>query len=290
MMNTDYTSISLEDGRTLAYAEYGDPYGKPVFFFHGTPGSRFYRPNDEITTRLGVRLITVDRPGYGCSDFQPRRRILDWPTDIAALADSLGITKFAIAGHSGGGPYAVACASVLPERVTGAAILSGAGPVGAPGATKGMSTVNRAGFTFGRYIPWSLWQVIIWQAYHQRCNDPAAAMDRDSGHRPRADEEQIIRPEVREACLSSELEAFRHGLRGLAWDARLLTRSWGIPLEEIRSPVHLWYGTMDNLTTVATARYLAGKISGSSITICKGEAHLLLFPHWEEILFQLILE
>jgi pimeloyl-ACP methyl ester carboxylesterase len=97
-------SIALPDGRTLAYAEYGNPCGKPVFFFHGTPGSRFFRPPDRITSRVGVHLICMDRPGYGLSTFQPGRRIVDWPEDILQLADFLGLDKFVVAGHSGGGP------------------------------------------------------------------------------------------------------------------------------------------------------------------------------------------
>jgi pimeloyl-ACP methyl ester carboxylesterase len=86
------------------------------------------------------------------------------------------------------------------------------------------------------------------------------------------------------------VEAFRPGLRGLAWDTRLLTRSWGFRLEDIRVPVFLWHGTADNLTTVAMASYVADKIPGCKTTFCENEAHLLLFPRWEEILTQLILE
>jgi pimeloyl-ACP methyl ester carboxylesterase len=95
---------------------------------------------------------------------------------------------------------------------------------------------------------------------------------------------------VRQACVASEVEAFRQGLRGLAWDARLLTRSWGFPLEGIHVPVYIWQGSMDDQATVAMARYFAGKIPGSRLTLCEGEAHLLLFPHWEEILKPLITE
>ena len=282
--------ISLKGNRTLAFAEYGDSHGKPVFFFHGTPGSRYFRPPDEITARLGVRLICVDRPGYGESTFQPGRRILDWPEDVASLANTLGLDEFTVAGHSGGGPYVSACAYALPDRVTAAAILSGAGPLEAPDVTRGMSATNKFGLTMGRFIPWPLWRVLIWVFYHRRREDPAAAMDRETGHRPAADDVQIGRPEVREACLRSEVEAFRPGLRGLAWDTRLLTRPWGFRLEDIRVPVYLWHGTDDNLATVAMVRYVAGKIPGCKTTLCENEAHLLLFPHWEEILTQLILE
>ena len=284
------TTITLTDGRLLTYAEYGDPHGKSVFFFHGTPGSRYFRPPDEITARLGVRLICVDRPGYGESTFQPGRRILDWPQDIGHLADALSMDKFAVAGHSGGGPYVSACAVALPDRVTAAAILSGAGPIDTPNATQGMTIINKFGLSVGRFIPWPLWRALIWVFYHRRRDDPAADMDRGSGHRPQADEEQVSRPEIRETCIRSEVEAFRPGLRGLAWDTRLLTHPWGICLEDICIPVYLWHGSDDDLTTTAMARYVAGKIPGCTTTICEDEAHLLLFPHWEEILTQLTSE
>jgi pimeloyl-ACP methyl ester carboxylesterase len=284
------TIITLTDGRTLAYAEWGDPLGKPVFFFHGTPGSRFFRPPDEITKKVGVRLITTDRPGYGLSDFQPGRRFLDWPADIVQLADTLGIKKFAVAGHSGGGPYALASAFSLPGRVTSAASLSGAAPVDAPDIKRGMSATNKFGITMRPFIPWSLWRALIWVFYHRRANDPAADIDRGAGHRPLADEEQVRRLDVREACILSEVEAFRPGLRGLAWETRLLTRPWGFRFKDIHLPVYLWHGTDDDQATIPMARYVAGKIPGCKLTVCENEAHLLLFPHWEEILAQLISE
>jgi pimeloyl-ACP methyl ester carboxylesterase len=282
--------IKLKDGRTLAWAESGDLHGKVLFFFHGTPGSRFFHPPDEITKKMGVRLITIDRPGYGQSSFQPNRQIRDWPDDIAQLADSLGIGKFALAGHSGGGPYVLACALAFPDRVTAAVVLSGAGPADAPGATQGMSRLNKAGFTFGRYVPWPVWHALMWAIYHRRRDDPAASMDRENGHRPPADDVQILRPEVRAACLESETEAFRPGLRGFAWDARLLTRPWRFPLAGIKVPVFLWHGTADDLTSPAMARHVASQIPNCKLTLCEGEAHLLLFPHWKEVLTQLLSE
>jgi pimeloyl-ACP methyl ester carboxylesterase len=283
-------SIKLEDGRTLGYAEFGDLQGAPVFFFHGTPGSRFFRPPDAISSRLGVHLICVDRPGYGLSTFQPDRRILDWPKDILHLADSLRLDKFAVSGHSGGGPYTLACAFALPERVRAASVISGAGPRETPDITNGMSSANEFGIKVGRFIPWPLWRVLVWFIYHQRARDPAAEMARGSGHRPQADEEQMHIPGVQETCIQSEIEAFRSGLQGLAWDTNLLTRPWGFCLEDLHVPVHLWQGTEDDLATPEMARFMAGKIPACKITFCEDEAHLLLFPHWEEILTQLKLE
>ncbi len=280
----------LKDGRSLAYAEYGDPVGTPVFFFHGMPGSRFFHPPDEITARRHVRLICMDRPGYGESTFQSGRRILDWPGNIIQLAEALGIGRFAVAGHSGGGPYVAACAYALPDRISAAAILSGAGPADSPGGTRGMSAANKFGIRVGRFIPWPLWQALIWVFFYRRARDPAAEMARGDGIRPAADDEQIHKLEVRETCLRSEIEAFRPGLRGMAWDARLLTLPWGFPLEDIHIPVHLWHGSEDNQVPVAMARHIAGKIPSGRITVFENEAHLALFPYWDEILKQLIME
>ena len=282
------SAIQLRDGRTLAYAIYGDPQGTPVFFFHGSPGSRLFRPPDEVTRRLGVRLICTDRPGYGDSTFQPERRIMDWPTDVAQLADHLGFDKFTLIGHSGGGPHTLACAYALPERVTAAGVVAGAGPVDTPNATGGMIFLHRLGFKVGQYMPWSFWYLMVRYLFREIAADPTKAIDRDKDTWPPADREILTTPDIRELCIQSDTEAYRHGLLAYAWDARLLTRPWGFPLEEIKVPVHLWHGTVDNSTSVAMARYMAGKINNSKLVICEGEGHMLLIPHWEEILTALI--
>jgi len=274
----------LYDGRDLGYAEYGDPNGIPVFFIHGSPGSRLFRPPDEVTKWLGVLLICTDRPGYGDSTFQPNRRLLDWGTDIAQLADHLGFNKFAIVGHSGGGPHALACAYALPERVTAAGIVAGAGPLDTPNATEGMIFLHRLGFTVGQYLPWSIWYLMVKYLFREIAADPATAIDRDQNTWPPADREILTTPEIRELCIRSDTEAYRHGLLAYAWDARLLTRPWGFKLEEIKVPVHLWHGTLDNSTTLVMARYMEEKIPNCNLTICNDEAHMLLIPRWEEIL------
>lgn len=282
--------ITLPDGRALAWAEYGHPGGKPVFFFHGIPGSRLYRPPDEVTARMGVRLICSDRPGYGLSDFQPGRRILDWPDDVLTMAAALGIDRFAVAAHSGGAPYAYACAVALPDRVTAAAILSGAGPADSALSLRGMRPLNRTGYTFGRYVPWPLWRLAIWFFYHKGRDDPSAVFERGKRLRPPADQDLWYRSEVREVCLASGAEAFRRGTRGHAWETRLLMRPWGFRLEDVRLPVYLWHGTDDHETPVGMARQAARRLPDPHPTLCEGEGHSLLFAHWEEILIQLLSE
>jgi pimeloyl-ACP methyl ester carboxylesterase len=277
----------LPDGRDLGYAEYGDPNGTPVFFIHGSPGSRLFHPPEDVTIRQRVRLICAERPGYGDSTFQPNRRLLDWGTDIAQLADHLGINKFAIVGHSGGGPHALACAYTLPGRVTAAGIVAGAGPVDTPNATEDMIFLHRLGFTVGQYLPWSIWYMMVKYLFREIAADPTTAIDRDQDTWPPADREILTTPEIRELCIRSDTEAYRHGLLAYAWDARLLTRPWGFKLEEIKVPIQLWHGTLDNSTTLVMARYMEEKIPNCKLTICEDEAHMLLFPHWEEILTSL---
>ena len=129
--------IALQDGRWLAYAEFGDPAGRPVLFFHATPG---YRLNPWLTDAelrsAGVRLIAADRPGVGRSTPQPRRVLLDWPDDVRQLADALGLERFAVVGFSNGGPHAAACAYKLGPRVSATALVAPLPPLDAPGAVR----------------------------------------------------------------------------------------------------------------------------------------------------------
>src|SRR5262249_939959 len=131
--------LTLRDGRRLGYAQYGQPGGEPIVFFHGHPGSRLEASlAHEAAAAAGLPVNALDRPGYGLSDFQPGRGITDWPADVAEAADALGIDTFSVAGGSGGGPYALACAWRLPSRVVRAAVISGVGPFQVPGITAGM--------------------------------------------------------------------------------------------------------------------------------------------------------
>ena len=109
-------TLRLESGRSLGYAEWGDASGFPLVHFHGSSSSRLEHPVQPEVLE-GVRLVTIDRPGHGLSEFQPERTLLDWPRDVAALTDHLGIERFAVSGWSAGGPYALACAYRMPEQL-----------------------------------------------------------------------------------------------------------------------------------------------------------------------------
>ena len=122
--------IVLKDGRTLGFAEYGDPKGEPFLEFHGCPSSRLEAGNyDEAGKKLGVRVIGIDRPGFGISTYVKGYRIVDWPADVTELAEALGLDRFPVAGISSGSPYALACARFIPERLKGCAVVSGVPPL-----------------------------------------------------------------------------------------------------------------------------------------------------------------
>jgi len=274
--------IRLRDGRTLGYAEYGDPAGKPVFFFHGWPSSRlFIRSQASVTASFGVRLIACERPGFGLSDFKPERKLLDWPDDVIELADALAIGQFAVAGHSGGGPYAAACAFKIPSRLTAAAIISGFAPLDFPNATNNMMASNRLMFGLAKHLPW-LHRILI-------------SLTMSGGPDKYFQRMTSSLPEVDRAVLASLgkgaddiAEAFRGGVSGPVWDQYVLVRPWGFRLEDISLDVFLWHGDKDVMVPLQMGQYLAKTIPKCHATFFSGEGHMLIFPRWAEVLSRLV--
>jgi len=279
-------TITLRDGRTLGYAEYGDPNGKPLFWFHGFPGCRLDgKLVEEAAAAADVRVIAPDRPGMGLSTFQPARTFLDWPGDVRQLADSLGLERFAVAGISGGGPYAAVCALKLADRLTAAGIISGVGPLRAKRATKGMSRQNRALFWLGRHTP-LLPEGVMWiQSVRVRqARKPERLLTQMKRSFAEVDRPYLDRPEIRDALLSEVKEAFRQGSRGPAYELRLYSHRWGFRLRDITMPVHLWQGEADTNVPVSMARYLAKMIPHCRATFYPGEGHLMAIDRMPEIL------
>ncbi len=124
-LHTDDKRIELTDGRVLGYTEFGVPDGKPVFYFHGANSSRLSgRALEPVAIKLNARIISIDRPGFGISQFKPGRQLLDWPDDVMAAANNLYIGRFAVIGLSAGAAYAAACAFKIPSRLTNAGMVS----------------------------------------------------------------------------------------------------------------------------------------------------------------------
>jgi pimeloyl-ACP methyl ester carboxylesterase len=277
-------TLTLRDGRALGYAEYGEPGGTPGFYFHGHPGSRLEaRLAHDAAREGGVRVIALDRPGYGRSDFQAGREVLDWPKDVAEAADALGIDAFAVLGASGGGPYALACGHALRGRVTRVGVVSGVGPYGAPGVTAGMRWQNRVGFQLGARFPF-LAQLIMRSMARQVRRNPDRVVDAVARAMSGADAETVQRPDVRRALGEDIAEAFRNGHAGAALDVVLLGRPWGFELREIAVQVLLWQGEADVLVPPAMGRHMAAELPNCRARFFPGEGHLLVVDHMAEII------
>jgi len=242
---SDHT-IRLPDGRKLGYAVYGETDGEALFYFHGYPGARVEAAGLSAFAReVGLRLIALDRPGMGLSSFQPGRRLLDWPADVVAVADHLRLDRFAVLGVSGGGPYALACASRIPDRLTACGVACGMGPLEA--GTASMSTGYRLALFIAGRFPW-LWMPLLW-ALARRYRDEASARQafvKSARALGEPDRTALLIPEVSAAVAASTVEAFRQGVRGVAYEARLYARPWGFRLGDIVCPrLLLWHGERD---------------------------------------------
>jgi pimeloyl-ACP methyl ester carboxylesterase len=288
MQKTD-CRIRLADGRCLGYAEYGDPEGKPLFYCHGFPASRFEAALLDPAARTArVRVIAADRPGCGLSDFLPDRRIGDWPGDVVELADALGIDRFAIVGVSGGGPYALACARKIPQRLTAAGVVCGLGPVGEAWALRDMLWSRRLVFRLARQAPWLLRLITAIVIGRVLRRWPAMILSMIARTPVLPDRRVLERPDVRRVLLASIQESVREGPRGILHELSLYTQEWDFRPEEITLTVDLWHGEADSIVPVAHARALAERLPRVRPGILPGEGHFSLpINHMERILLAL---
>jgi pimeloyl-ACP methyl ester carboxylesterase len=276
--------LRLSDGRRLGYADYGDPRGAPVLFFHGTPGSRrVARFADQAARRRAVRLIAPDRPGFGLSDFQAARTLGAWPADVVELADALGIGRFAVAGVSGGGPYVAACAWRLAGRLTQAGIVSGIGPLDDPSLAAELSRTWRAGFAVVRRLPAAV-RVALGLGVLGLHRAPGCVLASLAASLPEVDRATFRRPRVRALLLDDAREALRQGTRGALHELILFSRPWDVPLGEIRMPVQLWHGEADAQVPLAIARRLAAALPDCRASFVAGAGHLWVLGHLDEVL------
>ena len=284
-------TIQLKDGRRLGYAEFGNPKGKPVFHFHGWPGSRLEGLLvDEVAKKVGIRFIGVDRPGMGLSDFKPKRTLLDWPDDMIELANALNIKKFYVEGISGGGPYSAACAYKIPDRLIASAILGGLGPIDL--GTEGMMKSNRVVFFMALNLPW-LFRFFFWLTMGRKIHDVESVekMLMRGEELPDADSKLLRDPKLRKPFAMETFEAFRQGTKGPAFEAKLYAKPWGFNLKDI-SPqlkVYLYHGELDVNVPIKMGHAMAEAIPNCKATFYAEEAHLsTALNHLEEIMKTII--
>lgn len=272
----DDRTMTLSDGRSLAWCEYGPADGTPVFLFHGTPGCRLdHDPFDRPTT---ARTIVADRPGFGLSDPKPGRTIGSWTSDVAELADHLGLDRFHVAGISGGGPYALACAALLPDRVIGAGVICGVGPLHVEELRDGMNEQNTAMDGLARNAPEMLREI---------CRTIATEASADIGAFFRAgydamvepDKKTLDQPEAEAMLLASALEAFRQGGDAFADDLIIHSEPWDFDPATITCPVLFVHGTLDRNVPLSHAEYLARLVPGAELEVLPDGGHLSVAIH-----------
>lgn len=286
MSKTDQ-QLRLATGRRLAYDEHGPADGTPIFYFHGSPSARLewhLFGNEELAKRLKVRVIVPDRPGLGRSDFQPGRRVGDWPADVTALADRLALARFAVVGYSGGGPYAAACALKIPERLTHVGIVSGTGPFDEPGLAAAINPFNLRFIQLARTHPW-LSRLTLRLMGRMVQYWPRHFIAQAMTGFPAPDQAVLARPDFQRAFIAVIQEGLRAGPRGAQLDAALMASPWDFRPQDIRVAVHLWHGEADANAPLAMGRYMAATIPDSHASFYPGEGHLsLMAKHVEEIL------
>ena len=276
--------MRLSDGRTLAYEEQGDREATPVLLFHGLPGSRLTRhPDGEIARRLGVRLLTFDRPGIGLSTPLPGRRFVDWPRDVGELADAEGLERFAVVGWSGGAPYALATAHELPDRVTRVGLVAPLAPLAGTPFAGELSPAMRRRARIARTLPWLVWLTVVAET-RAFARNPERALRRAFARAPAADRAVLDDPALRGMLLDSRREAYRQGPTRLLDDALLYLRPWGFDPADVRVPVRLWHGEEDVTLAPAMGRYLASVLPSCEAEYVAGEGHMICVTRWEQIL------
>jgi pimeloyl-ACP methyl ester carboxylesterase len=267
--------VRIGDERVLAVDERGEPGGKPVFLLHGTPGSRVGPlPRASVIYRLGVRLITYDRPGYGMSDRRFGRTVADVAEDVAAIADALELDSFAVIGRSGGAPHALACAALLPGRMTRAAALVTLAPPEAEGLDwfRGMAASNVIEHTTAASGSGPITALLAPAAALVRA-DPTSLVPGLDDDLPEPDRNVVADYGIRRMLAHNFAEALRSSTAGWVDDALAFCSPWGFDPQSITVPTLLWHGDADVFSPVEHSRWLGRRIPGATVVIQEGAAH-----------------
>lgn len=280
-------SVTVADDRVVTFLDGGDPSGFPVLGLHGTPGCRLSRwPDDTLYASCGVRYITTDRAGYGQSSRHVGRSVADEAADVLAVADALGLARFAVVGGSGGGPHALACAALLGNRVTRVACQSSLAPLGPGGLAReewleGMTPV------IARELSWAesgTDALVAGMTKQQRTME--LALDGDAGSMlgeglSESDQAFLRRPEVVDAFSRIISEQAAHGIWGSVDDTLAFVRPWGFPLSDIAIPVKVTHGALDYSAPLRHGQWLAGRIPGAVLEISRTGGHMPEEPELE---------
>jgi pimeloyl-ACP methyl ester carboxylesterase len=276
-MNGRTETLTLRSGAIVALSEYGDPSGAPVFFCHGWPSSRTMAElAHEAARELGARVISPDRPGIRDSQFQPNRRLIDWPPMLNEIANSLAIERFRILAISGGAPYAFAAGWMAPDRVEKISVVSGAPPLDELKEHDGLLPIHRRMLRLRARRP-GLMKPLFYLAR------PFVAMRMPIRLRPLllkflqpCDANVLRESRAFDICFESARQAWRSSASGVMTDAEIYATPWGFALEEVRVPVALWHGTKDRTFAPRLAENVAARLPDCEFHLIEGAGHYSL--------------
>ena len=262
------SSVVLPDGRSLVYTDIGPEDGPLVFYFHGAPTSRLDLVRQETAfEELGVRIVSPDRPGYGGSTPQPGRRMEDWPAEVALFADLLDTERFAVMGMSSGGPYAVACAAMLSDRVAAAAVVAGVTDMSWPAAWQDFTNAEAIIMKLG-----SEEAAVRWCEDHFG-EDGSGFLEADVDLGP-VDKALLEDEAQASGFMATVTEAFRQGVGGYAQDVMAQAKPWAFDFAAITVPVRVLHGDADMLVPIAHGRHTAAVIPGAKLETFPEHGHL----------------
>jgi pimeloyl-ACP methyl ester carboxylesterase len=269
-------AVELADGRWLGVAEFGDAAGRPVFWFHGTPGARRQVPPAarRLARSENLRVVGVERPGVGQSTPHLYNSVVEFAADIQELADRLEIQRFGLVGLSGGGPYVLGCAHAMPDRVVAGAVLGGVAPTrgvdAAAGGAMRLAVPLEPIINLVREPLGGLFTLLV-QSLQPFADQ---AFDTYLRFAPAGDKRVLGDPEVREAFIEDMMLGSRENLRSFVYDVILFSRHWGFSLSEISVPIHFWQGDEDNLVPPEHAEHLTRLVPGSRLIRDPSGGHL----------------
>lgn len=282
---TGDATIRLRDGRHMQALEVGKSDGPPIFHAHGNGSSRLeVLTVSSVAEQLGVRLVSLDRPGIGGSDPRPGYQLLDWPDDVVEVADQLGIERFAVEGLSGGAPFALACAYKIPHRLTACGLIS---PATGPYIQQAGSFALRSEVWMLVHLPWLVRALFRWSLQMTGSDEESLEkrLLRAGARLGDADHRLLDRPEISKAFAQATAESLRQARDAATKDGIVYSKPWGFQVEAVTfEHLFLWQGEQDRVMPAAAARLLAQALPHCTATFYPQEGHLSTFVnHVQEI-------
>lgn len=268
--------LTLSSGRKLAYSDFGDPDGEVLFYFHGWPSSRLQGELlDGIGKQHHLRVIATDRPGLGLSDFQPDRKLLDWPPVIEELSQHLKADKFHVLGVSGGGPYVLSLAYTMPERLLSAGVVCGAPPLGLVGM-EGLMWPYRLAMKVRDWMPWMLGPTLRTASKISEMRQTSFIMRSLIATLGPKDREALAIDDNYRIITRSLQECMRGSTEAVRRDGDIYTSDWGIDFAKVTYPLQYWQGDLDRNIPLGLAEKFVQMLPNAKLTILPGEGHYSL--------------